>query len=299
MKQKLKLPEVKGKYRENFLLSKSNWFQVGGEAEILFKPADINDLVFFLKNKPENMPVTILGVGSNVIIRDGGIEGVVIKLGRNFTDVHFDDENHIVEVGAACLDVNLANLAAFKGYANLEFLSGIPGAIGGAIAMNAGCYGSEIKDILIEVEAIDYNGNIVLLKNDDFKFSYRHNNLKNKYIFTKAKFKLKKDSPDQVIERISEIKNKRENTQPIRSKTSGSSFKNPQGLKAWELIDKAGLRGFQINDAKISDLHCNFMINLNNANAKDLEDLGEYVRKKIYDEQNIMLEWEIERIGKY
>jgi UDP-N-acetylmuramate dehydrogenase len=289
------LPEVKGAYRPNYQLAKINWFNVGGPAEVLFRPEDAQDLAYFLKHKPADVPVTVIGVGSNLLVRDGGVAGVVIRLGRGFTEMQVDED--ILTAGAACLDGNVALFAQQEGVGGLAFLSGVPGTIGGALRMNAGAYGTEMKDVLIEAEAIDGQGNIHTLSNEEMGFSYRHCNVPSDWIFTRAVFKGTKEAPKDIAERMKEITEKRETTQPIRERTSGSTFANPEGHKAWQLIDDAGLRGFQVGGAKISEKHCNFMINSENATAADLENLGEEVRRRVKEKSGIELRWEVQRIG--
>ena len=289
------LPEVRGVYRENYKLSKTNWFQVGGAAEILFKPEDAEDLAHFIKNKPADLEINTIGVGSNIIVRDGGISGVTIKLGRNFSYVNIEGEN--VETGAGTLDVNVANQCLKHEIGGLEFLSGIPGTIGGALAMNAGAYGVEVKDVLISAQAIDDEGNIITLKTDDIGYGYRSKEIPDSWIFTKALFKGSKKNANMIEGIMNEIAEKREDTQPIRTRTGGSTFKNPDGKKAWELIDEAGCRGLKIGGAKISEKHCNFMENTGDATASDLENLGDEVIKKVKEKTGIELNWEIKRIG--
>ena len=291
------LPKVRGEYRYNFPLNKANWFNVGGLAEVLFKPKDIEDLISFMNDRPRDIDITVLGVGSNVIIRDGGIDGVILKLGRAFAGAEIFDGN-FVRAGSSCLNYNLAHLCAENSLSGLEFLVGIPGSIGGGIAMNAGAYGFEFKDFLVEVKAVDMQGKMHILSNKDFGFIYRGNSLKKQMIFTEAVFELKNGNKDDILEKMSVINKKRENTQPIYDKTTGSTFANPEGYAAWKLIDDAGLRGFKIGGASMSTKHCNFMINDGTATARDLEDLGEYVRKKVYMNSAITLEWEVKRIGK-
>jgi UDP-N-acetylmuramate dehydrogenase len=237
----------------------------------------------------------VLGVGSNLLVRDGGIRGVVIRLGKGFTDISHNKEELIV--GAGALDINVSNYCAENALAGLEFLSGIPGVIGAALAMNAGAYGNEIKDVLIKLEAVDKNGNIVIINKDDCGFKYRSNSLSKDLIFTKAYFKVFPGNKEEIQAKIKQIQQQREDTQPIRSKTSGSSFKNPEGSRAWELIDKAGCRGLMLGDAIISPKHCNFLINTGNASAKEIENLGELVRKKVLDTSGVSLEWEIRIVG--
>jgi UDP-N-acetylmuramate dehydrogenase len=289
------LPKVHGSYRKDFNLSNVTWFGVGGPADYLFKPADLEDLSFFLKNKPSDIEYMVLGVGSNLLVRDLGIRGVVIRLGKGFTEITHN-KNELI-VGAGALDVNVSKYCADNSLSGLEFLSGIPGVIGAAIAMNAGAYGSETSDVLIKLEAIDKNGNIIYLSNSDCGFKYRGNSLGDDLIFTKAYFKVETGIKEDIEARVDQIQAQREATQPIRSKTSGSSFRNPEGHSAWKLIDEAGCRGARIGGAEISQKHCNFLINTGNATAKDIEELGELVRKKVFDNSGIMLNWEIKIIG--
>ena len=293
-----KLPKVRGEYRENAALK--NWFDVGGKAEILFKPADINDLQDFLKVCPQEVAITILGAASNVIIRDGGIEGVVVRLGAEFAKVLVQDEFIIVGAAALCGNVALHSRNAALG--GLEFLTGIPGSIGGAIAMNGGCYGSDMSQILITVRALDYQGNMHELKNEDFKFYYRGNKIAANFIFVEAVLKVQKSSAEEVSQKISELNKKREEAQPIRAKTGGSTFKNPAALdsqlKAWQLIDAVGYRGAMVGDAQISEKHCNFMINTGKARALDLIELGTKAKKAVKEKTGIELEWEIKILGK-
>jgi UDP-N-acetylmuramate dehydrogenase len=290
-----RLPKVRGRYREGAELAKSNWFQVGGPAEVLFKPEDKEDLADFLKQKPKNVPVTVLGVGSNIIVRDGGIEGVVIKLGRGFAGCEIQGTH--VTAGAGCLDVNVANAARDAGMAGLEFLSGIPGTIGGALMMNAGAYGREIAEVLESVEVVTGEGEIKTLEPGFFQYSYRHSEVPEGWIFAGAVLKGEPGDPVVIGRKIEEIQKAREESQPIRSRTGGSTFRNPSGHKAWELIDKAGCRGLRLNDAQVSEKHCNFLINHGAATAAELERLGEIVREKVKAQSGIELEWEIKRIG--
>jgi UDP-N-acetylmuramate dehydrogenase len=294
----MELPKVRGEYRENFPLHKSNWFNVGGPAEILFKPADLEDLVDFLRKFPENdRDVSILGLGSNILIRDGGIDGVVIKLGRFFADIQFADNGDLL-VGAACINRNLVTFCLENGLTGLEFLVGIPGSVGGGIAMNAGCYGSEFKDVIQSVKAVDRSGNIHILTNEDMGFIYRGHSRSEQLFFVEARFALSVASREEIKARVESITKKREESQPLREKTGGSSFRNPPEKYAWRLIDDAGLRGFRIGGAQISEKHCNFLINLEDATASDLESLGEYAREKVFLATGQLLEWEIKRIGK-
>jgi UDP-N-acetylmuramate dehydrogenase len=292
----IKLPKVRGSYRLNADLSKTNWFGVGGPAEILFRPKDIDDLIFFLKNRDDNLQITILGVGSNIIIRDGGIAGVVIRLGGEFAKINH--ENDTVKIGAGCLCSNAALYSKINGLGGLEFLTGIPGSVGGAMAMNAGCYDSDISKVLISATAIDFDGNLITLNNEDFGFKYRSNKLPKNLILIEGTFQTFASSASEVGTKIAEFNKKREATQPIRNKTGGSTFKNPGHKKAWELIDEAGCRGMKIGDAQMSEKHCNFMINLGSARAKDLIDLGNKVINLVKEKTGVTLEWEVKIIGK-
>lgn len=296
MQEYINLPKVWGTYRYNFQLSSVTWFGVGGKADILFKPADIDDLIYFIKNKPSDLAYFVLGVGSNLLVRDGGITGVVIRLGKGFTEISHNESELVV--GAGALDLNVSLYAAEHGIAGLEFLSGIPGVIGAGVAMNAGAYGKEIADVLIKVEAVDESGNLHMISKDDCGFIYRGNSLNKKLIFTKAYLKTENGNKEEILAKIANIQKQREETQPIRSKTSGSTFKNPPNLKAWELIDRAGCRGLRVGDAQMSEKHCNFLINTGNASAKDIENLCEVVRAKVFKASGINLELEIKVIGR-
>ncbi len=292
----LNLPKIRGTYRFNADMSRTNWFRVGGKAQVLFLPKDLDDLIFFLINRPQNLAVNILGVGSNVIVRDGGVKGVVIKLGGSFTRINH--QNNLVTIGGSCLCYNAAIYCRINGLSGLEFLAGIPGSVGGAVAMNAGCYNGDIASALVSATAIDFNGNILQLENKDFGFKYRGNSLKQDLIFIEGVFKAKKSTPEEVGHNIAGFNRKRELTQPIRTKTGGSTFKNPAGdKKAWQLIDEAGCRGVKLGGAQISEQHCNFMINIGNATSKDLVDLGNLVIDKVKAKSGITLEWEIKMIG--
>lgn len=291
-----RLPKVRGSYRERADLSKINWFNVGGPAEVMFRPADSEDLAHFLKEKPEDVPVTVLGVGSNLLVRDGGIDGVVIRLGRGFVDIHH--EGNTIHAGAGALSFNVAMASQQYGLAGLEFLSGIPGTIGGACAMNAGAYGRDVAAVLVSAEAVDEAGQLHVLTPDDIGYVYRGNTLPEGMIFTKAVLRGEADDESVIAARIAEISKQRESTQPIKSRTSGSTFKNPEGHKAWQLVDEAGCRGLMVGKAQVSEKHCNFLINTGGATAADLENLGEEVRRRVKAKSGITLEWEIKRIGK-
>lgn len=290
------LPPVRGRYTENAPLGESGWFKCGGKAEVQFKPADLDDLIDFLKNCPPDISVHVFGALSNTIIRDGGLPGVTIRLGRDFAGIEAEGET--VKAGALALDANVAQVAAENGIAGLEFFSGIPGTIGGALRMNAGCYGTETKDVLVSCEALDRQGNLHTLTPDQMHMTYRHVETPEDYIFISALFKGQKDSPENVLERMVEIRMKREASQPIREKTGGSTFANPPGdQKVWQLIDAVGGRGLKVGGAMMSEKHCNFMINEGSASAADLESLGEELIKRVREKFGISLRWEIKRVG--
>lgn len=293
----LKLPPVQGRIRYNASLNNTNWFRVGGNAKAIFKPANTQDLAQFLKQIDKSIPVYVLGVGSNVIIRDGGFNGVIIKLGREFAGI--EHANNQLICGAGALDSNIAMYCAEHAIKGLEFLSGIPGTIGGNIPTNAGAYGAEIKDYLIKLEAVDYNGNIIDYTNEQLDFEYRIcNKIKQApFIVTKVWFKAEQGDAKQITDKITQIKADRELSQPVKSCTGGSTFKNPEGHKAWQLIDMAGCRGMQIGGAQVSTKHCNFLINTGDATAEDLENLGNQVRQKVLANSGVELEWEIKIIG--
>jgi UDP-N-acetylmuramate dehydrogenase len=289
------LPAVRGSYTENAPLKDLVWFRAGGNAEMLFRPADANDLAAFLSEKPEGLPVSVIGVGSNLLVRDGGIPGVVIRLPAAFGKA--TAEGNRIRAGAAALDANVARLAADNGIAGLEFLRGVPGTIGGALRMNAGCYGSEIKDILVEATALDGNGNVVKLTRADMGFTYRKSAVPDDYIFIEAVFEGARGAPDDIRARMNKLVEDREASQPVKTKTGGSTFKNPEGHKAWQLIDEAGCRGLRRGDAQVSEKHCNFLINTADAKAADIEALGEEVRSRVKAKSGVTLEWEIKRVG--
>lgn len=291
------LPEVRGKYRFGYNLAPITWFKVGGKAEIFFKPEDVEDLSFFLKNLDPAVNVTILGNCSNVIIRDGGIDGVVVKLGKNFAKIQLEKRTKI-KCGAGALNYYVSNFALNNSKSALEFLIGIPGTIGGGIKMNAGAYGSEFKDVLSNIKAIDRKGNIFDISPNDAGFGYRKSSIPDDYIFVEAEFNVNDSDQKIISEKMAKINEQRSSTQPVKEKTGGSTFANPSEYKAWELIDKVGMRGYKIGDAGFSELHCNFMINHGNATAKDLEDLGELARDKVREKFSQELKWEIRRIGK-
>ena len=290
-----RLPAVRGRYRVNTPLAGVTWFRVGGPAEVVFRPADIEDLSHFLRNKPAEVPVIVIGVGSNLLVRDGGVPGVVVRLGRAFANIAV--EGRSIVCGAACLDLNVAVSAKNTGIAGLEFLCGVPGTIGGALRMNAGAYGRETKDILVEARALDPHGQIHVLKGNELGMTYRKSSLPCDWIFVEARLRGESGDQEAIAQRMAEIQSARGGSQPIRSRTGGSTFKNPPGHKAWELIDQAGCRGLRRGAAMVSEQHCNFLINTGEASAADLEFLGEEVRTRVYQASGIRLEWEIRRIG--
>jgi len=290
------LPPVRGKMMMGAVLAPFTWFRVGGPADVVFLPEDISDLCEFLKALDPAIPVLTIGVGSNLLVRDGGIDGVVIRLGRNFAEVEAREGSRIF-AGAAALDANVAKVAAQNGIAGLEFYRGVPGTIGGALVMNAGCYGSETKDILIEAYAVTRAGERVTLSNADMGYAYRHSEPEG-LIYTSGLFQGTPDDAVAVTERMEAITARRETTQPIREKTGGSTFKNPPGKSAWQCVDEAGWRGKLFGGAKFSELHANFMINTGDATAANLEGLGEAVRADVLTGQGIDLHWEIKRLGK-
>lgn len=291
-----RLPAVRGRLEANAPLADLTWFRVGGPAEVLFTPADEADLAAFMKGLPSDVPVYVIGVGSNLLVRDGGVPGVVIRMGRGFMDIK-EEPGHRVRAGVAALDVRVARFAQEKSIDALTFLRGIPGTIGGALRMNAGAYGGETKDILIEARAVDRSGNIIVLSNADMKYTYRHCGAPEGLIFTEALFQGRAGDPAAIQAAMDKITESREATQPIKSRTGGSTFKNPPGNKSWQLIDKAGMRGFAVGPAKVSEMHCNFLINEGGATAAQIEELGETVRAKVKETSGIELDWEIKRIG--
>lgn len=293
------LPPVRGRLLFDEPLAPFTWFRVGGPAEVLFLPADGDDLASFLAGLPLAAPVTVLGVGSNLIVRDGGLEGVAIRLaGRAFAAVAAVPAAATLEVGAGALDAALARAAADAGLAGLEFYAGIPGTVGGALAMNAGCYGAETATVLIEARGLSRDGQPVSLRTAELGYGYRSSRAPAGTIWTSARFRARRDEPAAILGRMAEITARRESTQPIREKTGGSTFKNPSGASAWRLVDEAGWRGRRLGGAMMSPLHANFMINADGASAADLEALGESVRADVQAKAGVELEWEIKRIGR-
>ncbi len=292
---KSRMPDLRGRLLANQALGEFTWFRVGGPAQAFFMPEDDNDLAYFLKNLPVDVPFTVIGAGSNLIVRDGGVAGVVVRLGRGFNEVTAIDD-HRVTAGSAMLDVMAARAAQKAGIAGLAFLSGIPGTIGGALRMNGGAYGGETKDVLVETRGVDRQGNLRTFSNAEMGFSYRHCSIGDDVIFTSALLQGRAGDPETIAAEMAEIKGKREASQP-RNRTGGSTFKNPPGQNAWKLIDEAGCRGLVVGGAQVSELHCNFLINLGHATATDIETLGEAVRERVKAHAGIELEWEIKRIG--
>jgi UDP-N-acetylmuramate dehydrogenase len=293
---KSRVPDLRGRLLANQPLADLTWFRVGGAGQALFMPESEDDLAYFLAHVPADVPVTVIGLGSNLIVRDGGVPGVVIRLGRGFNEVAVED-GHRVRAGAAVPDVKVARAAQEAGVAGLWFLRGIPGAIGGALRMNGGAYGAETKDVLIEARGIDRQGRIRVFANADMGYSYRHCGVADDVIFTQALFQGSPGDPAVIAAEMNKITEAREATQPVKSRTGGSTFKNPPGHKAWQLIDAAGCRGLKVGDAQVSEMHCNFLINLGSASASDIETLGETVRTRVKENSGVALEWEIKRIG--
>jgi UDP-N-acetylmuramate dehydrogenase len=292
---KAKMPALRGRLLANQSLAELTWFRVGGPAQILFMPEDEQDLSYALANLPADIGVTVIGLGSNLIVRDGGVPGVVIRLGRGFGNVAVEDTR--IRAGAAVPDVKVARAAQEAGIAGVSFMRGIPGGVGGALRMNGGAYGRETKDALVEARAVDRAGCIHVLRNADMGYTYRHCGVPGDFIFTEALYQGERGDPAAIAAEMDKITESREATQPIKSRTGGSTFKNPPDRKAWQLIDAAGCRGLKVGGAQVSELHCNFLINRGSATAADIEALGENVRRRVRETSGVALEWEIERIG--
>ena len=292
------LPTVRGSYHFDLPLSRITWFKVGGNARVVFTPEDADDLCHFLKNKPANVAMLVVGMGSNLLVRDGGFDGVVIRLNKL---KHIDIDGDTLTVGAGAGDLTTARAAAKAGISGLEFLSGIPGTIGGALRMNAGAYEAETKDIFVSCRAVDGQGTIHTLSPTDMDFTYRHCVIPNDWIFIDAILQgtLETDAEKitAITKRMDDIQTKRTESQPTKARTGGSTFKNPKPQSAWQLVDDAGMRGYTLGGAQVSEKHCNFLINTGNATAQDLEDLGELVREKVLQDSGVELIWEIKRIG--
>lgn len=291
-----RMPELRGRISANVSLADVTWFRAGGPAQVLFSPADEADLAYFVKHKPKNLPVFVMGLGSNLLVRDGGVPGVVVRLGRGFAEIKVESGNRL-RAGTACPDVKVARAAADAGIAGLAFYRGIPGSIGGALRMNAGAHGRETKDVLIEARAIDPDGNIHVLSLADMGFTYRHSGVPDDWIFTEALYEGAPGNPADILREMDEVADYREKNQPIKERTGGSTFKNPPGASAWKLIDEAGCRGFRVGGAQVSEKHCNFLINNEGASGEDIERLGETVRARVKANAGVTLEWEIIRLG--
>jgi UDP-N-acetylmuramate dehydrogenase len=293
-----RLPPVRGRLTADAPIGPLTWFRVGGPAEVLFRPADEEDLSDFLAALPSEIPATVIGVGSNLLVRDGGIAGVTIRLGRGFAEVRIVEGCAEVRAGAGALDLNVALTAAEAGIGGLEFLSGIPGTIGGGLRMNAGAYGSEINDVLVQADAIDRSGVVHRLRAAEMGLSYRHCSVDGDWIFSGALLRGRVGAPVDIARRMAEIRDAREASQPIRARTGGSTFANPPGDQAWRLIDAAGCRGLVRGGAMVSEKHTNFLINSGTATAADIEGLGEEVRRRVHAAFGVVLDWEIRRIGR-
>jgi UDP-N-acetylmuramate dehydrogenase len=293
---KAQLPELAGRMTANAPMAELTWFRVGGPAQVLFQPANEADLAYFLANKPADLPVTVVGLGSNLLVRDGGIPGVVIRLGRGFNEIAIE-AGHRLRVGPGVPDVKVARAAAEAGISGLAFYRGIPGSIGGALRMNAGAHGRETKDALVSARAVDPHGAVHVLSNADMGFTYRHCGVPEGWIFTEATFSGPPGDPATILKQMEEVAEYREANQPIKEKTGGSTFKNPPGHSAWKLVDAAGLRGHRIGGAQVSEMHCNFLINGGGATAEDVETLGETIRARVKASSGIELQWEIIRLG--
>jgi UDP-N-acetylmuramate dehydrogenase len=290
------LPELRGRLKAEAALKDLTWFRTGGPAEVLYSPADEGDLAYFLKHTPRDIQVTVIGLGSNLLVRDGGIEGVVIRLGRGFGEIDVE-EGYKLRVGAAVPDVKVARAAADAGIAGLSFYRGIPGCVGGALRMNGGAHARETKEVLTAARAVDRNGESHVLPVAELHYAYRYCGAPDDYIFTEALFQGEPGDPAKILAEMDDIAAYREEVQPIKSRTGGSTFKNPPEHKAWQLIDAAGCRGLAVGDAKVSEMHCNFLINEGNASGADLETLGETVRARVKETSGVELEWEIKRLG--
>ncbi len=291
------LPPVRGRLRPNVEMATLTWFKVGGPADAVFDPADEEDLAQFLAAFPRDVPVYPVGIGSNLLVRDGGIDGVVVRLGREFGWINIEDD-YKIHAGAAAPDVRVAGAALEAGIGGLTFLRGIPGTIGGALRMNGGAYGQETKDVLIKAHAVDRDGKRHVLSVDEMNYSYRHCGAPENLIFTSALLQGEKGDAAEIAAAMDAITEAREGSQPIKSRTGGSTFKNPPGKKAWQLIDNAGMRGFQVGAAHVSEKHCNFLINEGGATAAQIEELGDTVRARVKETSGVELDWEIKRIGR-
>lgn len=293
---KARLPQLRGRLTPNAMMADITWFRVGGPAQVLFSPADEADLAYALANIPRDMATFVVGLGSNLLVRDGGVAGIVIRLGRGFGDVKVEADNRI-RAGTAVPDVKVSRAAGEAGITGLSFYRGIPGSIGGALRMNAGAHGGETKDTFVEARAVDRAGKVHVLSRDDMQFQYRHCGIPSDWIFTEAVYQGAPGDPAAIAREMQEVADYREANQPIKERTGGSTFKNPPGYSSWKLIDAAGMRGFRVGGAKVSEMHCNFLINDQNATAEDIETLGETVRARVKAHSGIDLHWEIIRLG--
>jgi UDP-N-acetylmuramate dehydrogenase len=292
-----RMPDLRGRLSVNASLADITWFRIGGPAQALFTPADEADLAYFLRNLPDDIPVNVVGLGSNLLVRDGGVPGVVIRLGRGFSEIKVEEAGHRLRVGTAVPDVKVARSAADAGIRGLSFYRGIPGSIGGALRMNAGAHGRETKDCLTGARAVDRNGNIHVLSLSDMGFGYRHCAIPKDWIFTEATFEGTPGEPAEILKEMDAVADYREKNQPIKERTGGSTFRNPPGQSAWKVIDAAGCRGLRVGGAKVSDMHCNFLINDSQATGEDVEKLGEMVRARVKSHSGVALDWEIIRLG--
>lgn len=291
------LDDIRGDLEANAPMAPLSWFRAGGPADVLFTPADEDDLASFLRQLPAQVPVLTVGLGSNLLVRDGGFAGVVIRLGRPFAAIAALD-GHRVSAGAGAPDVKVANVAAKAGIAGLSFMRGIPGAIGGVLRMNGGAYGGETSDVLVEARGVDRSGARRVFSHADMGFSYRHSDVAENVIFTQALFQGRPGDPAEIAREMAAITDARSASQPVNTRTGGSTFKNPPGRKAWELVDAAGCRGLRRGAAQVSELHCNFLINHGGASAADIEELGEEVRRRVLETSGVQLAWEIRRVGR-
>lgn len=290
------MPDLRGSLTANASMQDMTWFRVGGPAQVLYRPADEADLAYFRSNAPAGLPMTVIGLASNLLVRDGGVQGVVVRLARGFSGVAVEAQSSL-RVGTAVPDVKVARAAADAGIAGLSFYRGIPGSIGGALRMNAGAHGTETKDVLVEARAVAPDGAVHVLSLADMGFAYRHCSVPTDWIFTEALFRGTPGDQSEILEAMNEVAEYRETHQPTRERTGGSTFKNPEGNSAWKLIDAAGCRGFRVGGAMVSEKHCNFLINDSGATAEDIERLGETVRARVLANSGISLHWEIKRIG--
>ncbi len=289
------MPDLRGRLTANAPLADITWFRVGGPAQVLFTPADEADLSYFLKLLPDDVPIQVIGLGSNLLVRDGGVPGIVVRLGRGFSEIKV--EGNVLRAGTAVPDVKVARAAAEAGITGLAFYRGIPGSIGGALRMNAGAHGRETKDCLVSARAVDLDGNVYVLSNADMGFTYRHCAIQDGWIFTEATYSGELGDPAEILKEMDEVAEYREKNQPIKERTGGSTFKNPPGNSAWKLVDAAGCRGLRVGGAKVSEMHCNFLINDNQASGEDVETLGETVRARVKQASGVTLNWEIIRLG--